>query len=589
MKKEYGTAFVIITVIGVLFVTLSGSVFSGYHFMDCNDYYEWGQDLSEMSWWKCLIKHVDGELGQRFRPAWQLNVLSKTLLFGDNMLLQGFWQLFLNLIAAFLIYWWGRRIQWSHKESLLVTGISMIGTQSAVFYQTLAIETPALIVLLLSWHCIISYFNTKERLKKILSYLGFIVFSLLAALMKENFILVLPASYLLYCMQYNEKYRTGFLKSVFHTGKTGLFLAVIVTACLWAVITFAGNDFGYAGINQSINLFSYFKSGVYLYGITGCLLAFIGLFYLYRNKKITRKEYLFPGLLFLIITIPQILIYGKSNIIDRYLIPAVVGCAYFSVFIYREIKKRDHPVNERLWKNISLILGIIVSVFCGLIIFDKPFREGIVQFAVRLRGEVIQTMTSVSGLQYLTDSLSIIGITGFIIGCVLLLWGIRRNNYFVRNLSRLYAIGLLLVLFMNAGLAFASCKRYAMRGFATESFLKTIVNESNADDVILVAGNPWVDMEGVTSGIYMYLSDKNRKNLFICPITNNPHEEEWIPAATDYYHQKDIHAIKDKDMIRIIAVFPGSETVFAKNNDWFEIRSFDRYEFPGNFVVYVRK
>jgi len=164
-----------------------------------------------------------------------------------------------------------------------------------------------------------------------------------------------------------------------------------------------------------------------------------------------------------------------------------------------------------------------------------------------------------------------------------------KNRRFVRNLSQLYAAGLLLALVMNAGLAFASCKRYAIRGFATENFLKTITSHSKADDAILIAGNPWVDMEGVTAGIYDYLYNQDRKNLFICPITNNSQEEEWISMARDFYHQKDIHTIENKEMIRVVALFPGSETGFVTSNDWFDANLFNRYEYTGNFVVYVRK
>jgi len=589
MKKEYAIACIIIVITGLAFVMLSGSVFSGYHFMDCSNYILCKQDLSEMSWFEYLTKHVDSEVGARFRPVFYLNILFKTLLWGDNMLLQGFWQIFLNIVAAFLIYSLGRRLRWTHYESLLFAGISLIGTQSAIFYQTLTIETLALIILLLSWHLIIVYFNTKNELKKTLSYIGFVILSLLITLIKENFILILPASYLFYCMQYSEKYHTGFNKTISGTLKTGLFLFFATIACLWVVLAFAGNDFGYAGVSRSTGIFTYLKTAIYLYGISGCILTFLCLIYLYRNKKTFLKESLFPVLLFLAITVPQIIIHGKSNIVDRYLIPAIIGCAYFSVFIYRELKKQDKPINELLWKNISLVLGIIISVFFGLIVFNKTLQQEIIRFAVQLQGEVVQTMTSVSGLQYLASSLSIIGITGLIIGCALLLFGAWRNNHSIRSLSQLYLIGLILVLFMNGGLAFASCKRYAMRGFATENFLKTIIDHSHADNVILIAGDPWVDMEGVTTGICAYLHKQNRQNLYICPITNNQQGEELIPWLKDFYYKKDINTIKDKGTIQIVALFPGLENVFATNNDWFEINSFERYEFTGNYVVYVRK
>jgi hypothetical protein len=409
------------------------------------------------------------------------------------------------------------------------------------------------------------------------------------ALMKENFTLVLPASYLFYCMQYSEKYRVGFGKAMLQTWKTGLWLLLLTTGCLWAILTFAGNDFGYAGIGGVHSLFPYVKSAVYLYGISGCLLAILVVIYLFRNGKIDFKKWLFPALLFLAITLPQIIIYGKSNIVDRYLIPAVLGCAYFSIFIYREIKQQDMPVNTVLWKNVGLVSGIVMSIFCSLIVFCTPFQKEIIRFAVQIQGEVFQTMTSVSSLQYLSSSLSIIGISGLVIGVILLIYGLIRKKYFIRKLSQLYLIGILLVLFMNGSLAFASCKRYAMRGYATENFLRMIINNSRACDAILIAGNPYVDMEGVSVGISTYLKKWDRNNLFICPITNNRQEEKFISGLKDFYCQRDITAIENKEDIKAVAVFPGSETVFENTNRWFDVNSFERYEFTGNYIVFVRK
>ncbi|MDR0733904.1 MAG: hypothetical protein LBF08_07595 [Dysgonamonadaceae bacterium] len=159
MKKEYSIALFIITLTGLLLVTLSGSVFSGYHFMDCSGFILWKENLSNTSFFECLKNNIEQEMGGRFRPAWHFNSLLRTWLLGDNMLLQGFCQLFLVICAAFLAYLLGRKIKWTHGESLLFAGICLIGTQSAIFYQTLAIETTAFVVLLLSWHLILTYFK----------------------------------------------------------------------------------------------------------------------------------------------------------------------------------------------------------------------------------------------------------------------------------------------------------------------------------------------------------------------------------------------------------------------------------------------
>jgi len=96
-------------------------------------------------------------------------------------------------------------------------------------------------------------------------------------------------------------------------------------------------------------------------------------------------------------------------------------------------------------------------------------------------------------------------------------------------------------------------------------------------------------MEGVSAGIYEYLHNKNRKNLYIYPVTNNENEKKYIPSLYDFYHQKDLNTIENKDMIQIVALFPGSESVFITDNNWFQANSFSRHEFLGNYVVYVKK
>lgn len=159
MKKEYGSAFFIITITGLLLVTLSGSVFSGYHFMDCSGFILWKENLSHIPFFECLQNNIEQEMGGRFRPVWHFNSLLRTWFFGDNMLLQGFCQIGLVICAAFLVYLLGRKIRWTHGESLLFAGISLVGTQSAIFYQTLAIETTAFVVLLMSWLAVLTYFK----------------------------------------------------------------------------------------------------------------------------------------------------------------------------------------------------------------------------------------------------------------------------------------------------------------------------------------------------------------------------------------------------------------------------------------------
>jgi hypothetical protein len=306
------------------------------------------------------------------------------------------------------------------------------------------------------------------------------------------------------------------------------------------------------------------------------------------RKKVSGTDWLYPVLLFAAITVPQVIIYAKSNIIDRYLIPAVMGCALLSVFVYGELKKNDVAVRLRLWRYIVLVGGGMLVGLCGLVVFHDAFRQGILDFTVRLQGERLQEMTSVSSVQYLSATIRTMGVTALLAGCVLLAGGYWRRKQAVTTLSQLYMVGLLLWLLLNGGLAFASHQRYAMRGVATENFLQTIIRHTATNDTILIVGNPVVEIEGATAGISTYLHKYGRGNLFICPVTRAEVEKAMTASLTDFYPQ-DIDAIADKDNIKAIALFPGLEALFAQSNPWFDAVLFHRYAFAGNYVVFTRK
>jgi hypothetical protein len=345
------------------------------------------------------------------------------------------------------------------------------------------------------------------------------------------------------------------------------FLCALNVACLFGVLSVAGTDFGYAGIANK--WMPYFKATLYLYAGGGCtVVAVMGAISLYRRRRLYFDEWLYAFLLFAAITFPQIMLYAKSNIIDQYLIPGTLGCAFISIFTWRKLKQNDHFIDESFWRRISIILGIIMLIFFAFF-FHPAGKEVFVDFAFRMQGGVLQQITSTSSLHYLLATISIIAATGLLCSLILLIYGCmkKRKKFAVQRVSQLYAAGLVFILLLDYGLAFASCKRYAMRGIATEKFIHTIIQGTKADDTILIAGSSYTDMEGVNAGLPVYLNKYNRRNLYIC-----------CPDS-----------IPDKTIICAIAVFPGVEENFITSNPWFMASEFCRHEFQGNFVVYLRE
>jgi hypothetical protein len=444
-------------------------------------------------------------------------------------------------------------------------------------------ETTGLLFWTLSLYCLTKYIIIINKINS-WYYAGFMITSLAAILSKESFILVLPASYIFYCLLYKEKYKTGFLTTSLHTWKTGLFLCLLTIAGLIAVLIFA-ND---RATDTHCGLKPYIKALLYCYGISGGVVpALAGTFYLWRMKT-NINNWLYPLLLFLLITVPQIILYAPSGIVDRYLMPAMTGCAFFAIYVYRKLKIEDSILNGKFWKNIGIGLGVAAIMGCSLIVFDNSIQQKIVNFAFRIQGEEWQNMTAVSSLQYLLNTVSTIAITGILTGIILVSWGCRRKNHSILKISQLYVGVLCLILILECGLAFASCRRYAMRGYATEGFLHTVIDNSTPGDLILVTGCPTIETEGLTKGFVTYMHKYDRKNLFIYPLARGPKEEL---AATDmirFYNNKTIDEISNKHDIRIIAIFSGQEELFKKRAIWFDMKQYSRYEFAGNYVVYTK-
>jgi hypothetical protein len=591
-KRQYLSALFIIAITGAGLVTLSGSIFSGYHFMDCHYYMEVKEQMTHCSLPEMFVDMLKDDIGIRFRPMWRISDIFEITLWGDNMLLHGLWQIVVNICAAYLIYLFGRNMTWSHRESLLFAGLSLIGTQSAIFYQTETIEPLGLVFMLLSWLSLQNYMKTGTVFKKIY-YAFFAIFSVMMALCRENFILILPASYVFYCMLYSEKHSdSSFVRVIFRTWKTALFLFFLTVVCLISTLVFAGaGGTGYAGVSVHTGLAAYLKTMFYLFVISGCsLLSLPAVIWLFKKQRTTGGNWIYPVLLLVSIIIPQILLYAKSNIIDRYLIPAIVGCAYFAVFVYREMQKNEHVIKGRWWKIFSLLVGVFMVVACSIFIYSEDIRQWMVDFAVQLQGDAVQSMTAESSRQYLLSTVSTMSIVALLLGISLCVWGFVKRKEQNKKISQLYLNGLVLVFLFNCGLAYASCQRYAMRGFATESFLNAIIANSAPDDEILVVGTPIVENEGITCGLPVYLKKYNRNNLWVFPVTELENDRNASAGLLQAYQFKSLETIPNKQNIQVIAVFSGVEKDFIqKSTAWFNPVSYVRYEFRGNYVVYAKK
>ncbi|WP_448518381.1 ArnT family glycosyltransferase [Rhodoflexus sp.] len=163
---------------------------------------------------------------------------------------------------------------------------------------------------------------------------------------------------------------------------------------------------------------------------------------------------------------------------------------------------------------------------------------------------------------------------------------------------RFYTLSLLLLIAAemmpkvsdNPEQAFRHLRNYVSTCHATEALLKTVVAQSDSDDMILIVSNPADRYVWPASIQSMFRSLYDRKNISRLAV---------VPAYEyDDVAQKQINSMKpyneafekrDKEKIQHIVLMPFIERLFLKEHKgWFDPASYERHTF-WRFVYYRKK
>lgn len=365
-NNSYLTAIIII--FGILFsiFVTSGSLFSGYHFTDdhviVSHYYE----LQKRSFVEELLRMIEvGEfVGEgRFRPFFAFHLLVETKLFGLNLFL---WSLYTGLIAVlttFFLFVFGRLIQFSFKEALLFSFLSILGPQLDIGYRLLDNETMGMFWLSIT--LIYAVLSVKPGKYKFLYELLFIVFAFLMSISKESFIILIPAIAFIKVWRFRQVNQCSWYKSITSNVLSLFVLLSIFFLELLFIKYFIGTTNGYAGFTG----FNFSRTLLAAKQLTDQGFRWVVLFSFTLIVLINRRNNfssLFVKILsepvfilFLLIVVPQILLYAKTGFFSRYLVPGILGYSILIIYLYKYINKS------------SRLLGNLLSF---LIVFSLAFN-----------------------------------------------------------------------------------------------------------------------------------------------------------------------------------------------------------------------
>lgn len=352
------------------FLYSSGTLFSGYHFIDDHCVISMKEALEKNSFLKTAYLFVKGDFNIRFRPFFYLYYVSLTKLFGLNFLA---WSIFVGVLAViiFVFFYQGaRKLGYFWWEALFLIGLTFVGTQSAVWWKLGVNEPIGLLFLGLSFFFLASCLNSSEK-KYFLNNFGFLVALAGASLCKENFIFVIPAFVFYKIFKEKAFFKIGW-REILKKNQASFWLLVLMLAELVIIKFFVGtNKIGYAGTTASWNEFVMGVKNIFFLphslGLWMDFLKKIGWLYLIflmadfwekRDKKrllLFFKEFFFYFSFSVLIVLSNVFVYAKSGMAERYLLPTTFGLAFLAVNFWKSVEN----------KGIKIVMGLAILSFLG--------------------------------------------------------------------------------------------------------------------------------------------------------------------------------------------------------------------------------
>lgn len=352
------------------------SLFSGYHLVDDHMIYQHINDMEQNGFFITLIHAMKSDFTFRFRPLYQVELVWGSALFKTNMNVWMFYTALKGIVAILFVWKFVRSLSVNCLYSSIFTGVCILGPQFIIWARSANQENTGMLLVAITLWLVVK--EAKERYQgrkslKLSVLLG--VFILATSLVKESFVIMIPAYILLSVAIAYDKDIVGessldiSFKSIKGVLKNGMpqyaiwlgFMALELIIIIFGVGT---DKTGYAGFSGNTELIQYLRGIMNSMldscrGLTCLMVAFI-IYELYIRKSL--KKY-FGYILFAVYVIAsQLVLHAKSGMWERYIVPYVIGVAVLTVLIFAKQAENEGEGYE--WVRwIYLGIFIIFMIF----------------------------------------------------------------------------------------------------------------------------------------------------------------------------------------------------------------------------------
>ena len=318
-------------------VIFTGTLTSGFHLVDDWEfakYVDW-MKLDGYSLWDCLREAVGFDLTLRFRPLYYINRVLMAYVFGINLTAMSVVKAAEIVAALAALYYCARQMKCHVVHAALFALTVMVGYQSAVWWKLGPQESYDIMVFAAGFYFLLKWLSTDNRRYAVVSVGAFFLMSVY----KEPFILLLPfvGLYVLYDGMQGKRVTIPHLWEVIRRRFPYLLaIGIIFTVEMFLILFVIGtNNYSYVGLDESVTLDQYVQvwraaAGNQLkwYVRFGVLMGLILLTYWEHLKKLGWEMLLAAAII-----VPQCVTYSKTALEERYILPWVLGYAFFFVIV----------------------------------------------------------------------------------------------------------------------------------------------------------------------------------------------------------------------------------------------------------------
>lgn len=344
-KEEKIILIIIILLLFPVALFLTGTITSGWNLVDDHETVEIARTyaMKKIPVMTAIKDYVLGDLQYRFRPLyWVIRVLS-AYTFRLNAVVPHIILCMIAMAVYFFLYKFARFFTDKIWLAHLFTLIIMIGRQYEAWYRIANQENMGMLLLSICVYCIVR--QDREEKYNHMGYNALFVFTAAGlALTKESFLLLLPGLCVLKIacegtrrnMPIKEWYRLVISHGVSLILVLGTFIISIIFILKQIGTTFGG----YAGVDTGghellWNLLKMPKQSLFSYVLLALGIVAAGALEIIRKRtKINvTTEKLVWGLFCVYGMTSQTVIYAKSGMWDRYLLPFTFFYAYIFILI----------------------------------------------------------------------------------------------------------------------------------------------------------------------------------------------------------------------------------------------------------------